>query len=369
MTQLRPNPANQPLSARRPFTANAPMAPAWKSCLIAILALFSFVAPAVSSKSAPQPPVPGYKVVDLGPVVFDLSSNLSRYICINNEGEIAANWMPSDMYMHGYVWKNGHRKDIGTLPGYLDSRVLAINDQGNVVGYCESPDRPGVQRAFVWSNDKMRPLNLPKGDGQVAAVGINDKDEILMRTTTDAYILRNGKLARLGVEGAAGLNDKGVVIGTGRYHPGAGVGYAYVLDSKRPLDLGTLPGGWRSTAQGINNSGQVVGYCGVHFRSRAFLWNGRLVDLGTEANSDDSVATSINGLGQIVGYAGGPGVYGTYSRAYIWQNGIGYNLNDHIASNSGWVLISADCINDRGEIVGFGHHNGADRAFLLIPNR
>jgi hypothetical protein len=44
-----------------------------------------------------------------------------------------------------------------------------------------------------------------------------------------------------------------------------------------------------------------------------------------------------------------------------------YDLNNLIAPGSGWLLGAAYAINDRGQIVGVGTHNGQDRAFLLTP--
>ena len=38
-------------------------------------------------------------------------------------------------------------------------------------------------------------------------------------------------------------------------------------------------------------------------------------------------------------------------------------------AGSGWSLSRAQDINDRGEIVGRGIHNGAQRAFLLSPSK
>ena len=36
-------------------------------------------------------------------------------------------------------------------------------------------------------------------------------------------------------------------------------------------------------------------------------------------------------------------------------------------SRSGWVLTSAEAVNDRGYIVGSGTYNGVATAFVLIP--
>jgi hypothetical protein len=43
------------------------------------------------------------------------------------------------------------------------------------------------------------------------------------------------------------------------------------------------------------------------------------------------------------------------------------NLNDLIDPSSGWILESANCINNNGWIVGYGTYNGLDQAFLLTP--
>ncbi len=44
------------------------------------------------------------------------------------------------------------------------------------------------------------------------------------------------------------------------------------------------------------------------------------------------------------------------------------DLNDLIATNSGWKLVEASAINDNGQIVGVGvNPSGGKEAFLLTP--
>jgi probable HAF family extracellular repeat protein len=45
------------------------------------------------------------------------------------------------------------------------------------------------------------------------------------------------------------------------------------------------------------------------------------------------------------------------------------DLNDFLPPDSGWTLIGASAINDQGQIVGYGQHNGQTRAFLLTPGQ
>jgi hypothetical protein len=40
---------------------------------------------------------------------------------------------------------------------------------------------------------------------------------------------------------------------------------------------------------------------------------------------------------------------------------------DRIVGDSGWVLEDAASINDKGQIAGFGLHDGKFRAFVLTP--
>lgn len=45
------------------------------------------------------------------------------------------------------------------------------------------------------------------------------------------------------------------------------------------------------------------------------------------------------------------------------------DLNARIADDAGWVLEDTDHINARGQIVGYGEHEGQEHAFLLTPIR
>ena len=54
--------------------------------------------------------------------------------------------------------------------------------------------------------------------------------------------------------------------------------------------------------------------------------------------------------------------------AFRWTEAEGMiDLNTLLPPNSGWVLTGANDVNDKGQITGFGFHNGAGRAFRLNP--
>ena len=132
-------------------------------------------------------------------------------------------------------------------------------------------------------------------------------------------------------------------------------------------DLGTF-GGENSTANAINNIGQIVGYADVPGSDwHAFVYSGgSMHDLGTLYGGSGSEATSINDLGQVVGSSytsSGAAVAFFYS-----GSGSIVDLNTLIRADSGWTLEWATGINDSGQIVGYGSGpTGQTDAFLLTP--
>ncbi|MCD2339224.1 hypothetical protein LRH25_02595 [Ideonella azotifigens] len=141
---------------------------------------------------------------------------------------------------------------------------------------------------------------------------------------------------------AQGINNLGQVVGDSTTTEGPG--HATRWTGGTPVDLGTLGGGHYSIALAINHRGQVVGYSDVLVgglsTTHAALWQGTTVtDLGTLGGSYSS-ARSINRWGQVVGSSTGPG--NASVRAVLWQAG---SLTD---LGSGYAL----CINDAGQVVG-----------------
>lgn len=109
-------------------------------------------------------------------------------------------------------------------------------------------------------------------------------------------------------------------------------------------DLGTL-GGDLSSANDINNNGQIVGGARDAFGDQhAFLWeNGEIVDLGTLGGTA-SIAWGINDIGQVSGWSSD--IDGAI-RASLWENGVITDLGTLGGPNS-----SAYHINETSVIVG-----------------
>lgn len=99
--------------------------------------------------------------------------------------------------------------------------------------------------------------------------------------------------------------------------------------------------------------------------SRGFLWDLGIMH-GVEPWPGDvsSEARALNIYGDVVGRSGN-GDWSA-SRAMLWRGGTAVDLHTTVTDN-GWTLQVATGINNAGQIVGTGRHNGQTRAFLLQP--
>jgi probable HAF family extracellular repeat protein len=122
-------------------------------------------------------------------------------------------------------------------------------------------------------------------------------------------------------------------------------------------DLGTL-GGTRSSANGINNSGQVVGTSYVEGTNyyHAFLYSdGTMTDLGTFGGQDPSSASAINNIGQIVGW-----FTGSDGKQHSFRTAPYSSINPNTDEIAGG---SANAINSKGQVVGVSYYG-----YLTAPN-
>jgi probable HAF family extracellular repeat protein len=129
------------------------------------------------------------------------------------------------------------------------------------------------------------------------------------------------------------------------------------------IDLGDFPGGlFEAEGFGINSLGQVVGYSNTAQGGHAFLWSpttphgmvGSMADLGVLPNANSSIGLDVNDSGQVVGYSV---VMSRGPRAFVWTptvlNGNSGIMNDLGALSGGNGTSEATAINNLGQISGY----------------
>jgi len=78
-----------------------------------------------------------------------------------------------------------HMRDLGTIPGFLDTYATALNAGGIVVGYSGTTSGPkwtlveGPSHAWVYERGRMRDLGVRKPGDSSYALGINDAGTIV----------------------------------------------------------------------------------------------------------------------------------------------------------------------------------------------
>jgi len=134
------------------------------------------------------------------------------------------------------------------------------------------------------------------------------------------------------------------------------------------IGLGELSGTTSSVAQGINDSGQVVGISwGLSVnenRPLATEWSyGRIIGLLGLPNSVETFAYAINASGEVAGF----------SLAYVGQetdqSAVVWSPTGHIRvlDDPGYNQAQAQAINDSGEVVGYYYNGGTNEAALWSP--
>jgi probable HAF family extracellular repeat protein len=237
------------------------------------------------------------------------------------------------------LWDSGRPINLGALLPNSGAQAFGMNNRGEVVGGSYSFDL-NVETPFVWCRGQMKALPLLPDAVGGEADGINDPGQV------------------------TGSLDFGSTPppGTGEFHsvlwtPNEG---SYVV-----VDLGNF-GGDSGTGEHVHNRGQVVGWAtDAAGNLHAYLWDGGpLQDLGLLPGGTFSAANGINQRGQIVG---------TADRAdgnqvtFLWEDGLMTDLNDLVPVGTP-LLTYPGGINDHGEIAASAFlADGSVIGFVLTP--
>jgi probable HAF family extracellular repeat protein len=312
-----------------------------------------------------------YQIIDLG----DLGGIFPNAQDINNSGQVTGrSGITGNTASHAFLYSGGIMQDLGTLINPSGNSVgEGINSSGQVTG--DSTITSGDTHAFLYSNGVMEDLDTLGGTSSYGR-SINDSGQVTGSSSLadgcgHAFLYSDGVMEDIGALAGCDargiyINNSGQITGESTIDAVSMTKHAFLYSDGVMLDLGTL-GGTSSFGKSINDIGQVTGGSGtaVEFVSHAFLYSdGVMQDLGT-LGGNYSLGSGINNSGHVVGVSYTSSFELT---AFLYD---GNNMLDLCVladcSNNGWSDLDARSINDRGDIVGFGLHNGVSRAFLAKP--
>ena len=360
-----------------------------------------------------------YVATDLGELSGSPETYQVRPRGINNFGQVVgyAEALHGGSLTHPFLWTPqvphgsvGAMTDLNLLPDPLWQwgGATGINDSGQVVGYSGTPNS---NQAFVWtpstpngSTGAIMGLPNPPGDftrgraagginasGQVVGVSIPPSGDIPSAGQT-AFVwkptLPNGDSGTL-----TDIVDTASASGSGFTMSGINSAGQFVSNCNSGPSLWTESGGgvYSQTilsdfheVTAINNQGQVLGtvrVAGPH--DVAAIWTPTTPNATTGStqllpvNTSNAFAKGMNSNDQVVGIY--PDPITNQEAAFVYDPALGTtDLNTALVNSiTGWTLVSADGINDSGQIIATGAEyillprgnelREVDHTFLLTP--
>ena len=353
-----------------------------------------------------QTPAPKFTVTDLGILP---GKAISQATAISSNGTVVGysatagyNFGQASGAAQSWIWANGVQT---AMPVSGPTIPLGINASGQIVGITTPLVEALSGTPFFYLNGAYNtPQGLEIPNFAVSEpVAISDAGPVAMTNAPFQTIINNhGPFQLAGVfangtitilpipsdcpalNSTTGVNFRDPnfcfaratgISGNGQYV----AGFAYYNNQKAYAPVLWTNGQIQVFANGgiltsVNNAGQSVGTSGS--RGTIYSSQGSQTDLGA-----GFVPASINNTGWAVGndkgFLNGRAsiqpvdvlITSGEANAVLWANNTIYNLNSCscISDSTGWEFDFAYAVNDAGQIVGTGFHNGVETGFLLNP--
>lgn len=326
---------------------------------------------------------PLYNIIDIGVLPGD---TVSQGVSISPSTNIATGRSVGSQ-ARAFTWTQG-----GGIVGQpnLASPIRnfgvgnGVNDAGVVVGVGSTNLSGAGALPLIWQGGVVSQLPLPAGQTVGRAQDINNNGMAVGSVNSGSA--QRGSIYQGGVGSiitqtfgggvfmntAFGVNDAGLIVGTG-IDPGnaaRNVGFVYDSVTNNAFEVGLLPGMNGAICFGVSEGGHVVGASSFNGGSGTpFIWTlaGGSQAIPLPVGTSQGSARGANSSGWAVGTASS-----AFAIPFLYDGLNTYRLADLIPSGTGWDLStntssSALGISDSGVIVGTGVFNGQIRAYALVP--
>jgi probable HAF family extracellular repeat protein len=287
---------------------------------------------------------PGCKMVDVGAAVLEASSEAAA---INDPAMVVGTFQRSDGRLRAFSFFQGVFRDLGG-DDRLDQHALAVNKGGKIVGFQSVPGL-STEEAVAYTNGQA--VTFPTF--------------VVVAPSGTAFVNKATGIGEFGEVTGPLRGSGGSILGM-KFFPNLNRWFQIRPASPHPL-LADFDRVMRPAA--INAKGNVTGTVGSAV-PHAFLSRNHFEptqDLGTLDPAHPewfSVAHGINASAQVVGVA----QTGADITAFLHNGTTMIDLNTRLSAASGWRLIGALAINDKGQIAAQASlNNGPRRAVLLLP--
>jgi probable HAF family extracellular repeat protein len=314
--------------------------------IVASVIAFGSVLASVPAVAAPQ-------MTDLG----TLGGDTSNATDVNESGQIVGSATLPNAETHAFIitpWLGPQMIDLGTVLGGTFSEARAISNRGQVVGTALPEPGTGFSRAFLWDQGVITALPDLPGFNSSWANDVNDTGVVVGASGFRPVRWVNGAPQFLGpISGlqvggeAVGINASGVIVGHSPDPNGIQRGWVF---QNGVFTVLSLFGGRGMHITGINSSGHITGIWNppVGFVSRAFVIRAGVFTLLGPANTFSS-AQGISDSGLVVGSVG------DFNEATLWND----NQNQMQLAPATSIALG---VNSGGTIVGQATVNGQSHA-------
>lgn len=154
---------------------------------------------------------------------------------------------------------------LANVPGAAQTRPGGVDNSGVIVGHYV--DQSGVGHGYMLQGKNLTTLDDPSGR-ETTCIGINPNgaitvvgDYLKANTEPEGFLYKNGQFTDIpGPTGATsssanGINDKGEIVGY--YLDTRGLAHGFLLKGKTYTTL-DVPGASQTFAAAINNHGRIV---------------------------------------------------------------------------------------------------------------